>query len=483
MSTPTIKSEIKKPKSRVFRRLKIKRRLATTGLFETDWQDITEDVKSWGRIQKAIDYIRYSRVRFSDVTLLMANDMGTYNPEDDDVSLWSGYANQQRTLVKIEAGFIHQTLAADGVWHNTELPTNPSIFVGVIQGDITISDDNQVALPVKPLLQVFRDFSCRNLTGLTTTGLTASQFIQVLRDQTDGSGNFIFRPFFQDTTTNWDFTSSSIVYKDLNTNPYSARPAFDAANPAQNDFLELNVWEAIERLAEAENAVPYITRDGVFRFIERDSNTVTAAFAFFGRGFQDGNFGSTIKKINGYKTKTSDYYSRVEVKWSDLATTTSIISTQTSMQVGNNNAWNYGHRTFSVENMWLGTVTSAQALASNIFAAVSAVPREIDFSTSFVPHLEVLDLCTLNYDSNDANINERWDMANWATTGTQTADDLIWARGNALAFAGDEFKLTSIDINLDNLECRFIGVKTGSVNHNVGGNTIGSAIVGEAILG
>lgn len=476
----SIETEIKKQKSRVFRRLKIKRRLAATGLFETDWQDITADVKAWGRIQKSVDYVRYSRVRFSDVTLMMANDKGLYNPEDDEASLWSGYASQQRTLVKIEAGFTHQTQSSAGIWTNTEYPTSSTIFVGVIQGDINLSDSNEVALTVKPLLQVFRDYSCRNLRGLTSTGMTASQFIQTLRDQTDGAGGFVFRPFFQDTTTQWEFTSSASVYADISSSPASAAPA---ADPIQNDFLQMNVWEAIERLAEAENTVPYITRDGIFRFTGRDANTTGVQFAFFGRGFQDGRYGSTIKRINGYKKKTTDYYSRVEVKWSPLATTTAIVTTQTALVVGNNDAWNLGHRTFSVDNTWLGTVTAAEALASRVFAAVSSLPREIDFSSSFVPHLEVLDPVTLSYDSNEADPTTRWDLNNWATVGTATAQDLIWAKGNSMSFYSDVFKLTSIDMNLDTLECRFVALKTGGRNTNPGGNTVGSAIIGDAILG
>ena len=477
---PTILTEIKKSKARVFRRLYIKRRLDTTGLFETNWQEITPDVKSWGRIQKSIDHIRYSRVRFSDLSVVVSNELGRYNPESDEVSLWSGYLSQQRTLVKIEAGFLHQTQSAAGIWTNTELPTSPTIFVGVIQGDITLSDSNEVALPVKPLLQVFRDFSCRNLTGLTTTGMTASQFIQTLRDQTDGAGAYIFRPFFQDTTSYWDFTSSSTVYPDVSPNVVSAAPA---DNPMQNDFLQLSVWDAIERLAEAENAVPYITRDGVFRFQDREANTTGVQFAFFGRGFDDRRYGDTIKKVNGYKTKTSDFYSRVEVKWSQQATSTSIVSTQTAMVVGNNNAWILGHRTYAVENMWLGTVTAARTVANNIFEAVSSLPREIDFNTTFVPHLEVLDPVTLNYDSNASDPRTRWDLNDWATPGTTTGTELIWAKGDSMNLFGDEFKLTSIDINLDNLECRFVAVKTGGINTDPGNNTVGSAIVGDAIAG
>lgn len=420
-------------------------------------------------------------MRFSDANLLVANDAGLYNPEEDPNSFWYGYASQQRTLVKIEAGFLHDTLAADGIYHVTTLPADPTIFIGVIQGDINLSDSNHVALPVRPLLQVFRDFSTRNLNGLTTTGMTANDFFTLLRDQTDGSGNFIFRPFFGDTVANWAFTSSSIVYKDINLQPASAQP--DGGTPVQNDFLELNVWDVIERLAEAEDSIPYITRDGKFKFSDRSANTSGAAFGFFGRGYLSARPGITIKKVHSYKKKISDFYSRVEVKWNDLATTTAIVATQTALVVGNNNAWNYGHRTYSVENPWLATITSAQAVASSIFEAVSSTPHEIDFSTTFVPHLEVLDPVAVNYRSSEPNIAGLWDVRTWAFDDTVASTDLQWVKGDALEFTGDEFKLTSITIDLDNLECRFVGLATGGSHPNFGGNTIGSAIIGDAILG
>jgi len=194
--------------------------------------------------------------------------------------------------------------------------------------------------------------------------------------------------------------------------------------------------------------------------------------------------GTTIKKIHGYKKKLSDFYSRVEVKWNDIATSTATISTQTAMVVGNNSAWNYGHRTYSISNPWVATVTSAQSIANTVFAAASSTPNEIDFSTSFVPHLEVLDLVAVNYLSSEADGSNYWDLKDWAEdTVSASSSDLVWSRGDALDFQGDEFKLTSITINLDSLECRFVGLKTGGVNSNFGGNTIGSAIIGDAILG
>lgn len=454
-------SEIKNPKGRVFRRLSVKRRLASTGLFETTWQDITKDVKQWGTISKSIDHVRYSMVRFNDVNLIMANDYGRYNPEDDEASLWYGYASQQRTLVKIESGFIHQTQSSAGVWANTEYPTSSVIFVGVIQGDLSLSDENQVGLQVKPLLQVFRDFSNRNLSGYTTTGMTANQYITMLRDMTDGSSNFIFRPFFQDTTTMWNYTSSSIVYVDVANTVGSRRPVPAGAVEPQNDFIEMNVWDTLEKLGEAENLVPYITKEGMFTFSHRNPNTTVAAFEFFGRGFDDMDYGITVKRINRYVKKYSDYYSRVEVKWLDSATTTAVISTQTAMAVtGSNTAWLIGHRTFKVENYWIATITSAQSLANTIFTAVSAVKQELEFTTSFVPHLELLDRIKVSYESSEKAINSRWDTADWAADDTSTSTDLIWDNpaGDAIRFSDKEFKLVSIHINLDNFESRFVGI-------------------------
>ena len=460
--SPTILTEIKNPKGKIFRRLYIKRRLASTGLFETSWQNITKDVKSWGRISKSIDYVRYSQVRFNDVNLMMANDYGKYNPEDAEGSFWYGYASQQRTLVKIEAGFTHQTLGSDGVWTNTEFPSVPSVFLGVIQGDLALSEENQVQLSVKPLLQVFRDFSTRNLTGYTTTGMTASQFITMLRDQTDGSSNYIFRPFFGDTSSNWNFTSSGLTYIDVADTVGSRRPvpAYVTA-PPQNDFIEMNVWDALQKLAEAENLVPYVTRDGVFTFSNRNPNTTTAAYQFFGRGFNDYTYGQTIKRINRYTKKISDYYSRVELKWLDSGTTTAVVTTQTAMAVtGSNTAWLYGHRTFHLENFWIGTLTTAQSLANSIFQNISTINNEIDFTTSFVPHLELLDRVQVSYESTERALNSRWDVNDWAADDTNTSSDLYWANpiGDAIRFAAKEFKIVSIELNLDNLESRFVGI-------------------------
>lgn len=444
----TILTQIKDPRGDVFRRVSFKRKLSTTGLFESTWQDLSSDVKNWGTIRREIDNIRYSKLRFGDVLMKFENSSGRYNPHDDESSFWFGFTSQQRTLVKIEAGFIHSTLSALGIYTNTEFPTTPSVFYGIVSGDLFVSDDNHVQFQIRPLLQIFRDFPARNLTGFTSTGLTATQFFNMIRDQTDGSGSFIFRPFFGDTASNWNIASSSNVYSNLNTN--TAADVFDA-----------NVWDIMEKLAEAEDKIVFIKNDGTFNYVARDATT-TVAFEFYGNGFVNTEYGHTIKKIVKYGKKQSDYYSRVEVKWIDSSTFTSLRVKESAFTVtGSNDAWNLGHRTFHFENFWIPTVTVADTILDNIFNNVTALKNNIELTSSFVPHLEILNRVSVSYDSSALTPSSRWDIFNWCFDDTSTVNDLFWDRfrGDAIRLVNREFKILSIDLNLDNLETKIIGIE------------------------
>ena len=459
----SIEQEIKKGHSKVFRRAYLKRRSTSTGQFETDWQEITKDVKQWGTYKVELDSNHPNRFKFSNATLVMANDEGLYNPEDDETSLWFGYLSQQRTLVKIEAGFISQTLAASGIWDNDEFPNesmwdqddwddedsiwddSSELFTGIISGDISLSNKNEVAFTIKPLTQVFIDYAARNLTGWTSTGLTASQFVTMLRDQTDGSGSYVFRPFFQNTTTGWDISATANVYGNLNTS--TAKSVIDS-----------NVWAVVEKLAEAEQFVPYVNRDGTFRFVPRTANTSTVAFEFHGSASFDTTYGHTIKSIERFGKKITKYYSRVSVKWQDSDTSASYEVKQSALAVGGtNNPWAYGERSLDVENFFIPNATVAQSIATQIFNEYSALKNEIAFTTSFVPHLEILDRVSISYDSPPSSTQTLWDQNNWADDATSTSDDLMFelSTGDAIRLDGEEFKFLSIAVNLDKLETKF----------------------------
>lgn len=462
MAISSTEREINRRRSKVFRRAFIKRRLPTSGLFESEWQEITEDIKKWGKITGQLDAIRFGKLKFGNMSLKLANDEGKYNNEEDENSLWFNHGPQQRTLFKIEAGFTHQTLASSGQWFNIEWPGNvvwddPDVrwdmnlwddnnvtFKGIISGDAVFNDSNEVSMRVRPLSQIFRDYSANNLIGLNNS-LTASGFIELLRDQTDGAGSFIFRPFFDDTTTNWNISTTTVIYSNLDTN-------------TAEDVRDSNVWQIIEKLAEAESAVAYVSKSGEFNFRLKSDITTTVAFEFHGQGSTNTEFGQTIKRINSFSRSISKFFSRVEVQFSSENTSTAFAVQQSSLTVsGNNTAWNYGQRTLKIDNTFIPTATAA-SIASSVFTEASSIKEEIDFNTSFVPHLDILDRVSITYDSSGFTTSSLWDRQNWASSGSTVAStDLIWdnSKGDAIKLNAKEFKFLSFNIDLDKFECNF----------------------------
>jgi len=449
METPSTINMIKKPRSKVFRRAFIKRRQLSDGLFEPDWLDVTSHVKYWGQYKTSIDVERQGLLRFNSVKMRMSNIEGKFNPDDDEFSLWNGYANQQRSLVKIEAGYTHQTLGSDGIWSSTEFPTSPVMFIGIISGNTYVSDKNEVILPLQPLYQIFRDYPAHLIDGFGAGGVSAGGWFALLRDQTDGSGEYIFRPFIGGgTATDWSIASAGHLYANLNTSSAS-------------DLSNLDCWEVSTRLAESENMVPLFTREGKFVFREKDPTT-TVSYEFFGLGFSDRTYGHTIKNVTSYGKKLTQFYSRVAVKFVDEDTSTSFVNTGLAFTIsGTNTAWNLGHRTFELQNFWIPNSAAAASVASALFDDVSSLNEEINFSTSFIPHLDILDRVKVNYSAVDiANQESLWDLKDW-TPDPIAADELYWdaSRGDAIILKDTPFQLLSIDINLDKLETLFVGKK------------------------
>lgn len=442
--TTTI-GQIRNPRSKIYRRLEIKRRNQGTGTYESSWQDVSDDVVKWGSIRKDVDSTRINQFKFSNITLVMDNSLGKYNPSSDENSFWFGYGSQQRTLVRITAGFLLQEKGANGIWTNTEIPSSV-IYSGYISGDINTVGNNQTNIPIVPLTECFRQYSASRLTGYNTS-LTASDFMFMLRDQQDTNGAYIFRPFFGDTTSNWLISTTTVDYSNLNTSTAA-------------DITNMTVWDVIQKLAEAENFVPLVTSDGKFKFFSRNTNTTTV-FEFFGGQSYSSEYGHTIKKISWYGERFSKYYSRVNVKWQDADTSTSYVTEDSQYLVsGDSGPWTLGERTLAVENTWIPTSTVAENIATSLFTEFSAIKKEIEFTTSFVPHLDVFDSVLITYDATPVTNNSLWDVYNWGdTTAAIDPADLIWddSQGDSLRLNDTEFKLISIDINLDTGECKFIG--------------------------
>lgn len=465
----TLVDMIKSHHSLVFRRVLIKRRVMSTGAYESEWFDITSDVKKFGSIKYEADSRYAGRFRFPTLNLTMVNDFGQFGPENSTFSYWYGYLARARTLVRIEAGFVEDHDYGDGTFARIEHPSEAyfdeayydtvyfddengsAVFTGYIGGDIVENDMNEVVIPVKSLAEAFREYSARNLTGYNNS-LTASDFITLVRDHTDSNGNKVFLPFFGNTTTGFSIASTTVEYANLNTSTAA-------------DVIEANVWEIIEKLAGSENYLPIVTANGRFRFVPRDSNTTTAAFLFNGLGVYDFEYGNTIKKISFLGPRVSKLYTRVEVKWQEADTTTSYEVVESTLTVSPPSvSWQYGQRTFSIDNTWIPNSTIAQSIASSIFNDYSALKREIDFTTTFVPGLDLLDQVQISYDiSRFVSPYNLWDIGNWGDTGsTAEVDDLVFdpRDGDSIYLNREEFNLISIEMNIDNFECRFLARET-----------------------
>lgn len=466
MSVISINSMIKDPVSEVFRRCYIKRRSIVTGQYESDWFEITEYIKKWGKVSKTLDSARVYRFTFATNQISVDNETGTFNPHTSESSLWYGYLNQQRTLVKIETGFWYRQKLVDGKWVNQRVPGDvlwdeafwdtgsavwegfgdSTVFIGLISGDIMLTDKNEISFTLKPLTSVFQEYPARNLSGWTTTGMTASQFVTMLRDQTDGSSNYVFRPFFGNTTTYWDISTTTNVYANLNTS-------------TAKDVIDKNVWEVIEKLSEAENYVPFVNRDGTFSFVSRSPSSSSTAYHFYGIGYNNTEYGQTIRNVSSYGFRGTKYYSRVELKFNEDNTATSYVVAESAFSVSpTSNPWVLGTRTLQLQNYFIANTTVATTIATAIFNEYSGLKNEITFNTSFIPHLDILDRVQMSYDPNPASQGSLWDRYSWAADATNTSEDLVWdiSKGDAIVIEGTEFKFLKAEIDLDELQCSFV---------------------------
>jgi hypothetical protein len=467
----TFERELQAGHTEVFRRAYIKRRLSTTGLFESDWVEITNDVKKWGSIRISTDDKKIGRFKFSGMSLVVANHDGKYNRNTENDSLWFGYLNIQRTMVKIEAGFRRRFRNADGTRRVVEYPLGQTlwdqglydnglwdgagedqiVFTGFISGDVIQNDKQTVRLPIKPLTELFRTYSAKRLTGFSAGGESASEFMQLVRDATDGANNFVFRPFFNDTTANWDISTTSITYSFLNTN-------------TAQDVRDRTVWNVMERLAEAENKVLYVTRAGVFKFNSRDAAGATPTFHFAGVGFDDTTYGTTIKNIPSFGEKFTKYYSRILIKHVDSDTSTSFEQVEASLAVSANSVpWELGDRTLRLDNFWIPNSSAAQSLATDLFNEFNAIKNEINFSTTFVPGLDLTELVEISYDANPVDPNSLWDQNNWGDNDdVASAGAMYWDpnKGDSIRLEKAEYRLLSVTDNLDTLESRFVARET-----------------------
>lgn len=417
-----IETLIRRPIHTAFRKAYVKRRDATTALYETTWYDITEFVKKWGSYRTAIDDLRLNRFTQSGITLTMRNDTGAFNTEDNINSIWNGYLTRYKSLIKIEGGYY------DGKADITGLPTNPSLGIFIMNDEIPIDTArNQAVIKCRSLTSIFDEVRASEITGLGTTQ-TASQLIAKVRDHTDGSGSLIFRQIISQSS--WTIQSTTNYYN------------FATSTALENQ----SAWDFMVKLAESEGFIVYVTRLGGIEFSDRNANTTASQFDFFGNGFPRPN----IIELTEYKEAINKYYNFIRLKYQEEDTLTSYVESGSTTVINpSSTAWKYGVRTYQFENTFIPNTTTAQTISDNLLTEFGTLKNELSLEALFIPHLDISDRVGVNYRSYDITKASLWDQMFW------DIDNWDAEEGENFEFEDEQFKILSISTNLDQFTTTF----------------------------
>lgn len=413
-------TEIDKSSANVFRRAYMKRRSATTGLYESDWLEITAYVKKFGSISAAIDDVKLNAFKHSGISLRVSNDTGGFNREDDEQSLWNGYLTRYKTLVKLEAGYT----ADDG----TEYPTNTIQGVYILTNEIALSGQkNEVQLKGKSLISVFQEVIATDVVGLGATQ-TASDIVTKIQNHTDGSGNYIFQQYISSGA--WTVQTTTLNYN------FATTTSLDG----------LSCWELMSKLAESEGYILMINRSGDFEFRNRDPRTTASSFDIRGLGYRN----MQIKSIPSFKEALNKTYNYVRVKHESADTSTSYATYGTTTSVNASNpSWKYGQRQYDMYNNFLSSNT-ANTVAQSFYNLFKTPKMELQINTKFIPQLEVLDRLAIYHRSYSIVGATLWNRFNW--------NEANWSKdtGENFDFDGENYKVISRKINLDKMENNYI---------------------------
>ena len=424
----TVAQITKKSKAEVYRRVLIKRRLTgSAGGYESSWLDITEYVKSFGRINTSVELFKYNSFRLSGINLKVKNDDGAFNLSSSPQSLWNGYLTQYGTKVWVESGYVGD----DGVEIPSTTAVNSGNFLGIVTDEIVLKSTNEVMLPVKPMYSILDDVPASKLTGLTGSQ-TASEIIGKIRDLTDTNSVSVFSDYI--SAGAWNIDSTSAIYPDINTGAVAG----------------LSMWQVMTKLAETENKAIFFDPNGEFYFKSKVENQSTSVWEFTGISKNTNNqYGHTIKSIDSYKEATSKIFTRVRVKINETETSTSYRTQEAPWTIGDSStSYVYGERTFAFENTWLNT-TTADTLIAAIHSTTSLVRRELNIHTKYIPTLRIFDRVSVDFVSKDIDTGSSlWGSFLWGHG--------LWGGGNNNAFEiTGNYRIIGLEQDIDNFQSSF----------------------------
>jgi hypothetical protein len=416
-----------------FRRAFIKRRLSTTGLYEPEWQDVTQYVESWGETQSSVDDVRFNHFVQSGIDIAFNNIDGTFNNENEASSFWNGYLPRYRSLLKIEAGY---------VFEGAEYPDDPTLGVFIMDGDIQKDvPGNRELFSCRAIIAPLTETRADEIGGIATGSLTAAEIVGKIRDATDGAGGLLFQNFI--TAGAWNIQSTTVIYSQINTTTALAN---------------LTVWDFMVKMAEAEGFVIYATRTGGISFVDRSPNTEASQFSLFGGLFPRPNVIS-VKNIREARDKL---YTNFRFKFAEEDTESSYVTFGGPVLVNNSNtSWRLGRQTYEMENTFFSTEASLTILPP-IWGEASQLKVEVEIDVKFLVDTDLLDRVDLSYRETEITSENRLWAGDgggggevWASvSATAITDGLSWdaERGNIVEWWSKNFKIIKKATNLDELK-------------------------------
>ena len=230
----TIAELIKDNSQRAIRRVYIKRR-SLAGAYETNWYQIDklygiDQVVSYGSASAQIDSEqgRIGSFTLSGITIQMRNDLGFFNREDDERSIWSGYLCRKYTKIKVDCGYYDEDFTEVGV---------ATVFEGVIDA-ITTADDQKAQIRALPYTSILKAYDISDL------GLTGKKSINTIVDLIMNQSKISsFIPYVaSNAANNVDITDTSLI-----TGDYWLVLTDLAYKSASIPFLNGSIWSFAAR--------------------------------------------------------------------------------------------------------------------------------------------------------------------------------------------------------------------------------------------
>jgi len=414
---------IGKSKSKVFRRLWMKRRI--NGVYEASWQKVPDRyIMKFGTINTTIDDIKPNFLKYSGLTFQVQNDEAYFSEVDNNKSFFNTADSRYRTMVKIEAGYIDTD--------TSEYPSNPSLYIGILGEDMNTTERNEISFKTKHISGIFDEVPASDISGFGAT-LTASEVMTQIKNHTDGAGNAIFQNYI--TVGGW-FITSTTDYYDMSTN---------------STLQGISCWQLMRNLAEAENKIMYIDLVGDFYFTDKVSGNSNSSFHFHGLGDTERLYGHNVKTRIKIDDGLNKVFNRVLVK-SQKAETLSSYSIKSENWTWGDSSSSYIHgvRTYKYKNIWIQNSTTADDIAERIYDEYKNPRKEIHITSKFVPQLEVNNIASMKYSTKvNENPDKLWNYVLW--------DNFTWGENSGFNVdINGEFRVIKMSHNLDTFESKEI---------------------------